>query len=151
MAALIQPSIQELLQVGNATFRDFANLKVLQTLMSSNVGATKYSTFQAQYGVAGYPVTAGKTLRVRGIQIIQTTTVQGLMGLGYGDTDVGLSSSTLPTNGVTEAPYSIVAPNSITIQEYSVKFDVPATKYPYLFCAAIAAMTAVVRIYGYEV
>ena len=124
------------LRVGGYTFSNPKNLKILFHYMGG--GGTKYSTGRLGSGSAGYVVPTGFKLVIRAVKAeYNGSTVTNLsFTFGYGDTDVGLNSGSLPTSpvyfcGDSNMITGILGGNiaSEVMNGAPINFEVPAGKY----------------------
>lgn len=135
-------------QVAGYVFTDLTNLKILQFSFTGN----SFSTPRIAGSSSGYQVTAGKTLNVLALKVVDPVAVA--MNIAYADNDTGLVTNTTPTNPVYMGTLSTTNNAQLTtaaspfFNELSLSFNVPATKFPFVF---ISGGTVVGFIYGYEV
>lgn len=143
---------QQTLTVGGRVFTDLDNLKVLY----GNVGQTSgAATLREPNSSSGYVVPALKTFKILAIEVIYGANVSGVL-VAYGDTDVGMASTSYPTNvvytGGDQVNFSVIGSAANTMAQASVSFNVPAGKYP---CSgtigAAGSAIASIKVYGYEV
>lgn len=139
--------------VGGRVFTDLTNLIILHAGLSTG---GDFSTFRKASGSAGYQVTAGKTLHIYALDAwANATNVQSSIILLYGDTDVGQTSGSGPTNPVYLAgstTYQIADYNNgtgggIVYKASALDFPIPSTKY----VAYLSGNLSSVVLYGYEV
>jgi len=112
--------------------------------------ATTYSTMRAGFATSGYQVTTGKTFRVVSVYSVNRSATAGVFGIGYGDTDVGTSSASPPTNPVYINSSNAFQTKAIAgdIQDIAVKGDIPAAKYAFQYNNGDQPNTH--GIWGYE-
>ena len=133
------------LQVGGRLFTDLTNMIVLNCAANS----TKTSTARLPGGTSGYAVPAGKTLRILAMQL--SGSIDYGCSVGYGDTDVGINSASVPTNylnwvGHTSAPNASDKPFTPANGGVSCNWTVPTGKYP---CSDSSTGAVGVVMYGY--
>lgn len=138
------------LTIGGRTFTDLTNLKILCANISG--ASQKFTTFRRS-ATSGYQVTAGKTLTIYAWQAWNLGSTALSLYLGYGDTDVGLTGGSIPTNGVywngdqSASATTLAAIGNTTAG--AIYFTVPAAKYAFL-SNAVNSITGSCCIYGYE-
>lgn len=124
---------------------------VLAGRVKTTTAANRYTTLRRQGAVAGYKVTAGKTLVLVATRWYQVSgNPFGL--LGYGDTDVGVASVSAPAalvrlddpGGVDTGSHT--APDAGVVYSESPFWEVPAGKYPVIY-----SNRATVEFYFYAV
>lgn len=144
------------LLIGGRTFTDLKNLIELVAFTSGS-GAPTYGTFRLPNSSSGYAVTTGKTFTIAAVRWYNETqaTVPSQLTACYGDTDIGISSTSAPTNvvyvgGAFITTFGAQAGTTLpTISETTLKFAVPAGKYPCVYQNQNSASLKV-RIFGYE-
>lgn len=131
------------LQVGGYCFSqtEVTNLKILYGRVTTSGRAT---TLRLANGTAGYQVPGGNTLRVKVVQTIcDVTTCQ--VGLGYGDTDVGVNSASAPTTpiyvGGDSTPINVSATN---MQYQGGYMDFGGVADKYMFMVATGSSVSVI-------
>jgi hypothetical protein len=155
MAVLI-PSARSHLQIAGRVFTDLTNLIVVYGGVNTLL---RFTGMRVPNGTAARQTTSGKTFTIYAVD-----PVSGGGGnfiyylLLYGDTDVGLDSSSAPTNAVYLAADSgngIVASLATSASGGSISksggnphFSIPSQKYPTIK-ASVA--NAGIYAYGYEV
>ena len=118
-----------------------------------NGGAAWRSTCSRQGVTTGYLPSAGKVFRVK---IIRTRAISSAnIGVGYGDTDVGVSSASAPTNPIysnglssTDDLSSLPTNTGVSWTDYNMDFVVPNGKY--VFIEASAASQIKIHVWGDE-
>lgn len=146
---------QSQLTLGGYTFspEQLSGLIILHAQVNT---AGRVSTLRKANATSGYQVTSGKTLHIKAVKIMNVSTTALSVGhLGYGDTDVGFNSASPPTTPVWMAGESSVpmlggtyAASDATANAHFVSFDVPATKYAFIFLTGPSGNSAI--MYGYE-
>jgi len=123
-------------------------------VMNTILGSAQFGTLRQQGSSnAGFQVAGGKQLRIFGVRIDSGTVVAGEgYRLGYGDNDVGLTSGGEPTNSqflinATNTNSSTIASGHTNgVDEYSLNFIVPATKFPFAYQAN--NISATIQVFG---
>lgn len=129
--------------IGGYTFTNVGNLIVLQCYLSAN----NYSACRTGVATTSYQVTAGKSYFVLGVRIISTA-ANTQTELGYGDTDIGLSSVAAPTTYRNALAISSIGSIGGTLEiAYAGTVSIPASKYP---TVRFPLGNGSVIIYGYE-
>lgn len=132
---LVVPS----LIVAGRTFVDPDNIANLKQLQSRYHIPLRFSSMVDKTGTV-YQVPGDKVLRVVAIRVVSSATgsTAARADLLYGDTDVGLSSVSAPTNPVYFSTFSssnqgviISGAGEGLDKELSVEWEVPASKYPH--------------------
>lgn len=140
-------------------FTDLTNLLALHGYVATSTRV--YATLRKSSSTSGYQVTTGKTLTLSAGNLM-CAIVSSTFGVSpaYGDNDVGLDSSSTPTNVVnfigssTAIAMSIntgaaATPSGAPVNSTAWLFQVPALKYPAMLASASGtAVTA--SFYGYE-
>lgn len=138
--------------VGGRVFTDLTNLIALTATMNAGAAA-RYSTFRR--GSAGYQVTAAKTLKLSAMKSLVMGTGSGIITLGYGDNDVGFTSSAAPTTATypwgSTSYFGAPAVGNYLFHEFALDSSTgfAATKYPFFQNDGVA-LICMVLIYGYE-
>jgi hypothetical protein len=120
-----------------------ANDVLLIAVMSGT--STRYSTARKLNSVAGLVVPGGRSLTVVAAKTISFNSPATYWGMGQSDNDVGIQSSTSPTNPVYASnvaipPISAVAGGvGATSEVGGILFSVPATKYLTLIGGGVAS------------
>jgi hypothetical protein len=102
----------------------------------------------------GYQVPVGKTFHVLAMRVYMSAT-SGSPSFGYGDTDVGQNSGSLPTNPVYLGQGTLLfgtLPSGLaanTWLEFPCDFKIPAGKYPF-YSDSGATVTSQAILIGYE-
>lgn len=143
---------QSTLTVGKRVFTDLQNLITLL----GYVGTNQYTTFRKVNASSGYQVPGGKSFQCAAIRanVFVAGGATYVYGPSYGDNDVGLGSATPPTGIVVPGGGSaqtdrLFETSQLGIQESSVDFLIPATKYP--FAVSNGAIIVTFTLWGYEV
>jgi len=153
--SVLVPSARNTLEVGGRVFTDLVNIKVLWARVTS----TNYTTMRRSSGSAGYQVTAGKTLRVSGVDLwqnVSTTTAAEAAIIGYADNDLGVNGASTPTNpiypGNDGGELGKIGLARTPVGRYGVplEWDIPAAKYPFLR-GTNAFIDCSGRFFGYEI
>lgn len=146
------------LTVGGVVFTDLS--AALIVLYGSVATTTRYTTLRRTTATAGYQTTSGKTLTIRACKITYISlTGNPTINLLYGDTDVGLNSSSAPTNpvylgGDSSSSCGVLGGSSgaasgpVSYGETAPFFNTPSTKYSAMFLNIEA--TTNMLAYGYE-
>lgn len=143
---------QSTLTVGGRVFTDLTNLITLL----GYVGTNQYTTFRQVNSSSGYQVPGGKSFRCAAIRanVFAAAAATYVYGPGYGDNDVGLASVAAPTGIVVPGGGSpqtdrLFDCSQLGIQESSVDFLIPTTKYPFAVSNGVVIVTF--TLFGYEV
>lgn len=112
----------------------------------------EYATLRTPNGTSGYQVTSGKTLTIVAVQV--NTEVSGSAGvqLGYGSTDIGFASTTLPSAPIYfggDANNVITATPNVGSFYAAPNFQIPSGQYPLMFNGSANGRTSFTA-YGYE-
>ena len=135
-----------------------ANQEAAKTLVGYMTGSGNNFATPVEYGDAassgGYAVGSGNILIITRIRIIEIGSVTGAAyWAGVGDTDVGFSSSSAPTNATFGSTTPSMLKNQASgtfVADISLRLTVPATKYLYVGCND-AAKNCAFYLFGYEV
>lgn len=140
---------------GSSVFSNFAALQnngfskfaSVTTLVGRTTvgGSAYYATLRKLGDTFGYQVPNGKKLVLMGALI--TAAAGTDIAIGHGDTDVGMLSSTTPTN-FTQNYFDITT--VATGQQMSFVAIVPAGRYPFM-TAALSSANGYGYWYGYEI
>lgn len=145
----------DVLQIGSSDYgyQTFVDMDNLITI-GAGMGGNGFSTLRLPNGTAGYPVTTGKTLKLRAMSIREPNASNKIVQIGYGNTDVGFNSVSAPTTPVycfgdsyASGGVSQLVVTTANIKSAPIRFDVLATKYPFAESTGGCAVSA----YGYEV
>ena len=153
MSNLVQGFGVPSITVGGRVFTDLQNLIILKAYVTA---AGQKATFRLPSGSAGYPVTAGKTLKVLALRAFASNTGSNSFIISQTDNDTGWASSTAATNPVYEAGSAdvtgVVQAGVIsTANEFLSNFSVAAAKYLSVSGGNGANATATVYAFCYEV
>lgn len=139
------------LTIGGRVFTDLTNLIILHGAVAA--GQANCSLRKAN-GVAGYAVTAGKTLTIYACKGRSNTAANTKIILLYSDNDMGVDTATAPTNPVyimgSTANYGLTYSGGASVdqeQAHEINFQVPATKIPGVI---MVSSVSYFRAYGYE-
>jgi hypothetical protein len=138
----------------NVVFNNFETTKQLFARCAGS--GVRYGTpveFGTASGGSGYAVSASNVFIALGIKIAETGAVTNCpYGIGVGDTDVGFSSASAPTNATygSTSPTFFTTGTAVGVQYHSFCMRVPASKYLYVTTNDTNANTNFV-IYGYEI
>jgi len=118
---------------------------------ASDGTTNQYHTARDMNGTAGYQVPVGKTLKIIAVDLNNTAAYASQWSIGYGDTDVGLTSAAAPTNVILHnAGYQSVCVAAV-VGTYGgrggLSFSVPAGKYPLGQSAGSAADRSGIQLY----
>lgn len=138
--------------VGGRVFTDTTNLIMLVCANQNTNGCT----FRKPGSSTGYLVPVGKTFKAQALQLNVTVGASNsLMSVGYADNDVGVNTSTAPTNPVYAAGNSLASGffnlnlTGAPLQVVLPDFLIPAQKYIYQVASGGTATYATV-LFGYE-
>lgn len=150
MANAIIPAAIPTLTIGGRVFTDLKNLKTLIGYCSGAGGTN--TNFRTAAG-AVYSVPASKSFKVCAIKFMTATA--GTYYIAYCDNDVGLASSTAPTNATYPVNSSVnllstpVAATNIAI-EFPFDMTIPTGKYIF-GSGGGGSYVGTIHVYGYEV
>lgn len=122
----------------------YPNVSSSLIYLNGTCAATKFTTLRLGVATSGYAVTSGKTLFLLSLMIVGTGTGTAVF-IGYGDTDVGVSGNSAPTNALplNARILSIASTNRVL----PLFFAIPASKYVYFNSDA---QDSYLHMWGYE-
>jgi hypothetical protein len=129
--------------------------RMLWVQLAQNAGALRYSTPRLQGAAAGYQVTAGRTLIVTRL-VARYDNSGHVVSMGYSDSDRGMSNAADGANPITldgltaDALGVLIHGTPNVLQDWSVYYEVPATKYPRIAAPAGAGLFYAL-LFGVEV
>lgn len=118
---------------------------------ASDGTSNPYRTLRQLNATAGFIVPAGRTLKIIAIDLLTTAAYAAQWGIGYGDTDVGLTSAALPASNVPHNNRYAVAGVAASAGSFGSRgglaFSVPEGKYPFANSAGSASDRSAVQVY----
>ncbi len=120
-----------------------------------NGAAVRYSTPRQQGAAAGYGVTAAKTLLITRV-LYRATVAATAFGLGYSDSDRGMSNAADGANPINLDSASadglgpLIALAANTLYDLPVYYEVPAAKFPRVVLA-VGVVDVYWQFFAFEV
>lgn len=133
-------TVTQIPNVGLQNSRQFLNNEFSKYFVMATTwldSGRQYGTFRIGNGTTGYQVPASKKLVIWHMFAQAVNGVQAYPRLAYGDNDVGVGTTTVPTNivyqfGVSASFYATTVAATPATNHFGIPtyFEVPTTKYP---------------------